>query len=89
MVNIYNNNRAPDQAVPVDKIIQITTDYQQGMREVQGEYTQLSEQLKKEEEERDLMMEQINLCFSKLEKMEKVLQEKRRKKAEEGKEQSA
>jgi hypothetical protein len=32
--------------VPVDKIIQITTDYQEGMKEVQSEYNTLSLQLK-------------------------------------------
>ena len=25
MVNVYNKNRSPDQAVPVEKIMQITT----------------------------------------------------------------
>jgi hypothetical protein len=34
--------------VPVDKIIQITTDYQEGMKEVQSEYNTLSQQLKSE-----------------------------------------
>lgn len=82
MVAIYNKNRSPEQAVPVDKIIQITNDYQEGMREVQGEYSVLSEQLKKEEEEREVMMQQINSCFEKLEKMEAVLREKRKKKVE-------
>lgn len=52
------------------------------MREVQSEYSTLSVQLKKEEEERNEMMEQINVCFDKLEKMEKVLLEKARKKKE-------
>ena len=52
------------------------------MREVQSEYSTLSVQLKKEEEERYEMMEQINVCFDKLEKMEKVLLEKARKKKE-------
>jgi len=35
MVNIYNKNQSPEQAVPVEKIIEITTEYQEGMREVQ------------------------------------------------------
>lgn len=52
------------------------------MREVQSEYSTLSVQLKKEEEERNEMMEQINVCFDKLQKMEKVLLEKARKKKE-------
>lgn len=52
------------------------------MREVQSEYSTLSVQLKKEEEERNEMMEQITTCFDKLEKMEKVLLEKARKKKE-------
>ena len=54
------------------------------MREVQGEYTVLSEQLKREEEERDAMMQQIGLCFEKLEKMEHALRDKRAKKVQEG-----
>lgn len=52
------------------------------MKEVQSEYSTLSVQLKKEEEERNEMLEQINVCFDKLEKMEKVLLEKARKKKE-------
>ena len=36
MVSIYNQNKSPEQAVPVDKIMQITKDYQEGMREVQN-----------------------------------------------------
>ena len=36
MVSIYNKNKSPEQAVPVEKIIQITNDYQEGMREVQS-----------------------------------------------------
>ena len=42
MVNIYNKNKSPDQAVPVEKIMEITKDYQEGMREVQNEYSALS-----------------------------------------------
>lgn len=80
MVNIYNKNKSPDEAVPVEKIIQITNEYQEGMKEVQAEYSQLSGQLKKEEEERNQMMEQIEMCFKKLEKMEKVMKEKNLKK---------
>lgn len=82
MVGMYNKGKNAEEAVPVDKIIQITNEYQQGMREVQSEYSTLSVQLKKEEEERNEMMEQINVCFDKLEKMEKVLLEKARKKKE-------
>ena len=50
------------------------------MKEVQAEYHQLSGQLKKEEEERNQMMEQIEMCFKKLEKMEHVMKEKNLKK---------
>jgi len=46
--------------------MQITKDYQEGMREVQQEYGELSQELKKEEEERDLMMKEIQTCFDKL-----------------------
>lgn len=49
MVNIYNKNRSPEEAVPVDKIMQITNEYQEGMREVQQEYNTLSGQLRTEE----------------------------------------
>ena len=66
MVDVYNKNKSPDQAVPVEKIMQITKDYQEGMREVQQEYGELSHELKKEEEERDLMMKEIQTCFDKL-----------------------
>jgi hypothetical protein len=68
--------------VPVEKIMQITNEYQAGMREVQEEYSTLSGQLKNEESERNLMLDEINLCFEKLERMEKVFTEKARKKAE-------
>ena len=57
MVEVYNKNQSPEQAVPVDKIMAITSEYQNGMREVQQEYSQLSEQLRKEEDERNGMME--------------------------------
>ena len=82
MVGMYNKGKNAEEAVPVDKIIQITNEYQEGMREVQSEYSTLSVQLKKEEEERNEMLEQINVCFDKLEKMEKVLLEKAKKKKE-------
>lgn len=82
MVNIYNKNRSPEEAVPVDKIMQITSEYQEGMREVQQEYNTLSGQLRTEEDERNQMLDEINLCFEKLERMEKVLLEKAKKKAE-------
>lgn len=39
MVNIYNKNKTPEQAVPVEKIMQITNDYQEGMKAVQSEYS--------------------------------------------------
>ena len=82
MVSIYNQNKSPEQAVPVDKIMQITKDYQEGMREVQNEYSVLSQELKQEEQERDLMMKEIQVCFEKLERMEKVLVEKKKKEKE-------
>ena len=66
MVEVYNKNKSPDQAVPVEKIMQITKDYQEGMREAQQEYGKLSQELKKEEEERDVMMKEIQTCFDKL-----------------------
>ena len=47
MVGIYNKKRSPEEAVPVDKIIEITTQYQSGMKEVQTEYNVLSAELKK------------------------------------------
>lgn len=78
MVGIYNKNCKPEEAVPVDKIMQITNEYQTGMREVQQEYSTLSGQLKHEENERNQMLEEINLCFEKLERMEKILVEKAR-----------
>lgn len=56
MVGIYNRNRSPEEAVPVDKIMQITNEYQEGMREVQAEYNTLSGQLKSEENERNQML---------------------------------
>jgi Mg2+ and Co2+ transporter CorA len=59
--------------------MQITQEYQEGMREVQNEYGTLSQELKKEEEERNEMMGQIQSCFEKLERMEKVLLEKKRR----------
>ena len=77
MVSIYNKNKSPEEAVPVDKIIQITHDYQQGMKEVHTEYNTLSGQLKKEEEERDAMMGQIQVCFEKLERMEKIMKQRK------------
>jgi|JI9StandDraft_2_1071091.scaffolds.fasta_scaffold1036307_1 hypothetical protein len=52
------------------------------MREVQAEYNTLSVQLKSEEEERNQMIEQINVCFDKLTRMEKILTEKAKKKKE-------
>jgi Mg2+ and Co2+ transporter CorA len=82
MVGIYNKNRTAEDAVPVDKIMQITTEYQEGMKEVQAEYNTLSGQLKREEEERNEMMDQIGICFDKLERMEKLLTEKARRKRE-------
>ena len=82
MVSIYNQNKSPEQAVPVDKIMQITKDYQEGMREVQNQYSVLSQELKQEEQERDLMMKEIQVCFEKLERMEKVLVEKKKKEKE-------
>ena len=57
MVEVYNKKRSPEEAVPVEKIMEITSEYQNGMREVQQEYSQLSEQLRKEEDERNGMME--------------------------------
>lgn len=88
MVQVYNKNQSPEQAVPVEKIMQITQEYQEGMKEVQSEYNTLSLQLKKEEEERNEMMSQIQSCFDKLERMEKVLLDKRKneKKGEKEKE---
>lgn len=62
--------------------MQITNDYQQGMKEVQSQYSTLSGQLKKEEEERDAMMGQIQVCFEKLERMEKIMKEKKAKEAQ-------
>ena len=59
--------------------MQITQEYQEGMREVQNEYGTLSQELKREEEERNEMMGQIQSCFEKLERMEKVLLEKKRR----------
>lgn len=53
MVGMYNKGKNAEEAVPVDKIIQITNEYQEGMREVQSEYGTLSVQLKQEEEERN------------------------------------
>ena len=32
MVGIYNQNKSPEQAVPVEKIMHITQEYQEGMR---------------------------------------------------------
>ena len=82
MVGIYNKNKTAEDVVPVDKIMQITTEYQEGMREVQAEYNTLSVQLKSEEEERNEMIEQINVCFDKLTRMEKIFSEKAKKKKE-------
>ena len=82
MVGRYNKNRSPEEAVPVEKIMQITNEYQQGMQEVQQEYNTLSGQLRSEENERNQMLEDISLCFEKLERMEKVLMEKAKKKKE-------
>jgi Mg2+ and Co2+ transporter CorA len=82
MVGIYNKNRSPEEAVPVDKIVQITNDYHTGMQEVQQEYNTLSGQLKNEEDERNQMIQEISLCFEKLERMEKVLVEKAHAKAQ-------
>jgi hypothetical protein len=36
MVSIYNKQNSAEDAVPVDKILQITNEYQEGMREVQA-----------------------------------------------------
>ena len=59
--------------------MQITKDYQEGMKEVQNQYSVLSKELKEEEQERDKMMQEINVCFQKLERMEKMLLEKKKK----------
>lgn len=52
MVTAFNKNRSPEEAVPVEKIMEITQSYQEGMKEAQAEYSELSQSLKKEEEER-------------------------------------
>ena len=49
MVGMYNKNTGPENAVPVEKIMSITTDYQQGMKQANQEYTDLSSELKKEQ----------------------------------------
>ena len=46
MVTIYNQNSSPESAVPVEKIIEITNEYQEGMKEVQKEYNGLTAELK-------------------------------------------
>lgn len=76
MVGLYNKNQSPEQAVPVEQILQMTSEYQSGMREVQAEYGVLSQQLQQEEKERNQMMEEINSCFEKLERMEKLFRQK-------------
>ena len=48
MVGIYNKQNSAEDAVPVEKILQITNEYQEGMRDVQAEYSTLSVQLKQE-----------------------------------------
>jgi hypothetical protein len=67
----------------VEKIISITNEYEQGMREANKEYQSLADELKHEEEERNQIVFQIKDCFDKLERMEHKIKEKKRKEAEE------
>ena len=63
MVTIYNKNANPNQAVPVDKIIEITNVYETEMKSAHKQYQYLESELKKEEGERDDMMKEIMKCF--------------------------
>jgi hypothetical protein len=83
MVSIYQkSSQGNTDAVPVEKIIAITNEYENGMREANREYTHLAEELRKEETERDDIMEQIKDCFGKLERMEVKIKEKKRRELE-------
>ena len=66
MVNIYNKTADPSQAVPAEKIMEITNTYEQEMRSAHTEYQRLESELKREEEERNGMMGEIQECFAKL-----------------------
>lgn len=66
MVTIYNKNASPNDAVPVDKIIEITNTYETEMRSAHNEYEHLEKELRKEEAERNNMIQEIELCFGKL-----------------------
>ena len=48
MVTIYNKNADPNQAVPVEKIMEITNVYEKEMKEAHSEYEKLEGELKKE-----------------------------------------
>ena len=49
MVNVYNKTADPSQAVPVQKIMEITNEYEKQMRSAQDEYESLEKELKQEE----------------------------------------
>ena len=79
MVGIYNQNAGPGNAVPIQQIISITGHYEQGMKEANKEYTDLSQQLNQEQLQQSKMVEQMMLCMKKLENLEiKVKQKKAR-----------
>lgn len=59
MVTVYNKTASPEDAVPVDKIIEVTKLYENEMRSTHEEYQNLEGMLRKEENERDDMMKQI------------------------------
>lgn len=59
MVTVYNKTASPEDAVPVDKIIEVTKLYENEMKSTHEEYQNLEGMLRKEETERDDMMRQI------------------------------
>ena len=73
MVTMYNKTASPNEAVPVQKIIEITNAYEIEMKNANKEYESLEKELRKEQGERNDMVKQIQLCFGKLERMEKIL----------------
>ena len=43
MVGIYNQNAGGKDAIPMDQIMNITKDYEQGMKQAHKEYADLSQ----------------------------------------------
>ncbi len=59
MVSIYNKSANPSDAVPVEKIIEITNSYETEMKNAHTEYEHLEKELRKEEAERNNMIAEI------------------------------